>query len=205
MVVVGARGQSAVVRPESVGLLDSFFDFGSRFNRPRPRKAQPRGGYLLVYLLSSGGLPGIPGRFYPRTGAACFSWERDRVGRPCYAANRAVLTALAPSRRLPLIAGRPTVLARLGRSDGSDLFPGSEPLAWANATVALELAFGRWKVARRLPERPAACIPLRGRWSGPDRLRRPSRFCLGPGGAWARGRLYPLGRGVWDFVRVNSR
>jgi hypothetical protein len=205
MVLVGAQGRSAVVRPEEAGLLDSFFDFGSTFNRPAPAKAQPRGGFVLVYLLGPGGLPGVPGRFYPRTRAGCFSWDTGRVGRPCYAVNRALLAALRPSRRLPLIAGAPTVLAELARPDGSPVFAGSEPLAWANATVAIEMAFGRWRVARRLQERAKNCVALRGRWTGPDRSRRPTQFCLAPAGVWAAGRLYPLRRGVWEFVRVNSR
>jgi hypothetical protein len=204
MVLVGARGRSAVVHP-AAGLLDSFFDFGSRFNRPEPTKAQPRGGYVLVYLLGSGGLPGVPGRFYPRTRAACFSWERARIGRPCYIVNRALLAALIPSRRLSLLAGRPTFLSQLVRPNGSSVLRGSEPAAGANVTVALEMAFGRWRAARASVARPPICISLRGDWTGPDRVRRPTRFCLGPAGAWARGRLYPLGRGVWDFVRVNSR
>ena len=205
MVLIGAHGRAAVVRPHGAGVLDSFFDFGSGFNRPEPAKAQPRGGYVLVYLLGSGGLPGVPGRFYPRTRAGCFSWDTARIGRPCHVVNQALLAALAPSRRLPRIFGRPTVLSELARPDGSAVFPSSEPAAWANATVALEMAFGRWHAAEPVSPRPAGCIPLRGRWSGPDRSRRPTRFCLGPTGAWAGGRLYPLGRAVWDFVRINSR
>lgn len=205
MVLVGANGHSAVVRPSAAGVLDSFFDFGSGFNRPEPPKTEPRGGYVLIYVLARGGLPGIPGRFYPRPRAGCFSWDTRRVGRPCYVVNRTLLAALAPSRRLPWISGRPTVLAQLVRPGGSALFPGSEPAAWANATVALDMAFGRWRAARPLNRRPSGCITLRGRWSGPEGSRRPTRFCLGASGAWARGRLYPLGRGVWDFVRVNSR
>jgi hypothetical protein len=204
MVLVGADGRSAVVRP-AADVLDSFFDFGSAFNRPAPPQAQPRGDYVLVYLLSSGGLPGVPGRFYPRTRAGCFSWDTARIGRPCYVVNRALLAALAPSLRLRRISGRPTVLAELVRPDGSPVFPGSEPAAWANATVALDMAFGRWRASQRVNHRPRGCIALRGQWSGPARLRRPRRFCLGPAGAWADRRLYPLGRGVWDFVRVNSR
>jgi hypothetical protein len=196
LVVVGAAGRSLAADAND-SVLESFFDAGSPFNRRAAlRHVAPRGGYVLLYLLGPDGLPGIPGRFYPEVKAACFAWSqlpRPQAG-DCSVPNATLLRLLAPARRLPLLTTQPTVATRVQRRGIAVV---------ANVATALTMGFSRWHSARHTT-RPRRCLDVRARWTGPSASTRPTSFCLAPRGAWSRGVLYPLGRGVWEIVFINA-
>ena len=196
LAVVGARGDSVTLQAAE-GLIDSFFDGASRFNRarkPEPRAA--RGGYVRLYPLGTDGFVGIPGRFYPGTQAACFDWLQWRRPRDCSRPNAELLRLLVPAaRRLTHFAGVPTTVVRLAQ-------PRLTPRIRRQLHVAFELAFDRSRSARS-GGRPSRCVAFSARWRGPTAESRPRRFCLSRGGAYASGRLYPLGPGVWSLVELN--
>jgi hypothetical protein len=64
----------------------------------------------------------------------------------------------------------------------------------------VELAFDR--PSRNSP-RPKDCYAFAGVWRGPAARARPYRFLLCKTGIYAAGLLYPLGRGVWAWFRLN--
>ena len=195
LVVVGARGESVEFHP-AAGLVESFFDAASRFNRGRKPVPRPaRGGYVRLYPLGEGGFVGVPGRFYSDTEAACFDWLQWRRPRACERPNDALLRLLATARGLARFHGRPTTLSELRQ-------PRLSAALRSQLRVAFELAFDRSRLARSAP-RATGCVPFSARWSGPAAAARPNRFCLSPVGAYAGGRLYPLGRAVWSLVELN--
>ena len=195
LAVVGARGDSIELRAAE-GLVDSFFDGASRFNRGRTTEPRPaRGGYVRLYTLGAGGFVGIPGRFYPETEAACFDWLQWRRPRACARPNGALLRLLRPARALTRFHGRATTVSRLQQ-------PRLSAGVRGHLRIAFELAFDRSGLARSAP-RPARCVPFGARWNGPAAGARPRWFCLSPTGAYARGRLYPLGRSIWSFAEIN--
>jgi hypothetical protein len=51
--------------------------------------------------------------------------------------------------------------------------------------------------------RPSGCYAFSGRWRGAAAARRPRRFLLCAAGIYARHRLHPLRRGVWEWFRLN--
>jgi hypothetical protein len=173
MLLVGSRGDSKVIHADSA-VLDQVHDYAGR----RPVRAPARGPYVQIYLLGPSGLPGVPGRFYPRTKAACFSWDRARHGSPCSRPSDELLVLLEASDALEPFRGAPTTIGALRRSDGRPVFAGSEPMTWANLEVALEMAFGRARASRQLERKPSQCIELSARWRGPQASSRPGRFCL---------------------------
>jgi hypothetical protein len=153
------------------------------------RASVPSGGYVRVFLLI-GGLPGIPGRYYPGVGTLCLSWREPP--RHCNRLTFAGRTLLAPLALLPLRRGMPTVAARVR--------PFAGVLNTANVRVALELALERHP-------RPAR-VPVRGRpievvWRGPAAKARPRRLLMGPRGVYVGGQLYQLPPGVWSYVAAN--
>jgi hypothetical protein len=195
LVVVGAAGDSLELRPAE-GLVDSFFDGASRFNRGRePEPRPPLGGYVRLYPLGPDGHVGVPGRFYPQTEAACFDWLQWRQPRRCERPNSALLRLLAPARRLARFHGAATTVTRLRQ-------PRLTRVLRRQLFVAFELAFDRSRLARTAA-RPSRCLPFSARWSGTDAGSRPRSFCLSPAGAYAAGRLYPLGRAVWRLAELN--
>jgi hypothetical protein len=197
LAVTGAAGDSLVLRGTD-GLVESIFDGASPFNRGRqPRPAPARGGYVRLYPLDRWGFSGIPGRFYPESGAACFDWLQWRRPTACRRPNRALLRLLAPAARLSRYRGRPTTVAGLRQ-------PRLPPGVRRQLFVDVELAFDRSRLARPA-SRPQACIPFGVRWSGPAAASRPGRFCLAAQGVFANGLVYPLGRGPWSYARINLR
>jgi hypothetical protein len=195
LVVVGARGDSVHLRTAE-GLIDSFFDGASPFNRGRnPERRAARGGYVRLYPLGKDGFVGIPGRFYPEVQAACFDWLQWRRPRHCHRPNAVLLRLLAPAHRLARFHGPPTTVARLWQ-------PRLTSALRRQLHVAFELAFDRSGLPRGAA-RPSRCVPFSARWSGPGAGSRPRSFCLSPAGVHAGGRLYPLGRAVWGLVELN--
>ncbi len=185
LVVVGSDGRSIGIEPEQAVLAVMLYHPGSVYNH-RPEPAAPHGGYVKIYPLDPGGFPAIPGRFYPATRALCFGWGQVAAPRSCGRRGlpRRLLTA---SQRLALFHGRPTTLRSL-RPGGTD-----------NLSVALELAFDRYRASRSAP-RPLRCLPFVAAWDGPKAARRPSQICISPRGAYAGGRLYPAGPAVWRLA-----
>lgn len=196
--VVGADGRSTTLRP-AAGVLDSFHDGGSPLNRGRRWvSVAPRGGFVRLYLTVRDATPGIPGRYYPASRAACFGWIQAGAAapRPCYVPNATLVRLLAVARRHSLFAGAPPALRRL-------VAPALPDVVVRVLRVSVVLAFDRWRDARQR-RKPRSCIAFRARWRDVRRPR-PEAFCLGPAGVWAAGMLFPLGRGAWSFAWLNRR
>ena len=197
LVVVGAAGDAAELR--SAHLVASLNDGASRFNRGHvPRAVQPRGPYVRLYPLGRGGFVGVPGRFYPHSGAVCLSWDQSGApGKPCYRPNPTLRRALLRrARELSRFRGAGPALRRLAS-------PLVRPALLTNLRVALELAFDRH--GRAVPSRrPARCVRFRAAWRD-DGGRRPRAFCLSPRGVYVRGLLYPLGPAPYGLARAGRR
>jgi hypothetical protein len=189
-VIVGSDGRSVRVEPERAVLAVMLYHPGSVYD-VRPTLATPRGGYVRVYPLGSGGFPAIPGRFYPANRALCFSWSQGQVSGSCGRLGPP-RRLLAASRRLALFHRRATVLARL------------DPPATLNLLVALQLAFDRYRAARSARP-PASCLPFVADWAGPQAQNRPARLCISRRGIYARGRLYPAAPATWSLARDVAR
>jgi hypothetical protein len=184
LVVVGADGRSSKIEPERAVLSVMFYSPVSVYH-VKPKPATPRGGYVKIYPLGPGGLPAIPGRFYPSTRALCFSWNQRVAAGSC---GRLGLPRhlLATPRRLVRFRTRPTVLTL-------------QPRGTVNFSAALQLAFDRY-LASRPAHRPERCLPFVAGWAGPRAAQRPSHICVFRQGVYARGRTYPAGRAIWRLA-----
>jgi hypothetical protein len=178
VLVVGADGRSVNVgggwplydalRPASAPLLDP-----------------PSGPYLLVYPLMEAGVPMEPGRFYADSGVGCWSWSLAPEG--CLASSQ-LPTSWTATQGLTPFSTEPTTLKSLTHRGNPQIVP-------SNASVAVELALLRTKIARHL--RASRCFwPLRATWQGPAAVARPRSLCLRTGGLSVGNRLYPLSRTV---------
>jgi hypothetical protein len=185
LVVVGSDGRSITIHPEQAVLAVMLYSPASVYNR-RSEPTIPRGGYVKIYPLGSGGFPAITGRFYPATRALCFAWDQATV--PACGRLGVPHRLLGAARRLSLFHGRPTTL--------SSRRPGST----GNLSAALELAFDRHR-ASYSAGRPLHCLAFVVVWNGPQAPQRPSRFCVSRRGVYARGRLYPAGPAIWWLAR----
>src|SRR5215218_2772692 len=141
----------------------------------------PSGGFVLLYPLMERGMPAQPGRFFPASGVACFSWDRTVLGT----CGRLADELAARFSGLPTLSSEPTVLKRL-------VFGGTAAAIRSNGAVAIELAFNRPQLSRPMPKRPANCVVLRAAWVGPEASTRPTKFRSCQGGLWSRGRLYQV-------------
>lgn len=186
VVIVGDDGRSITRRSEPTA-LDQLFD--------GPTTDEVRGGYVRVYRLGPTGHVGLPGRFYPATGALCVSWDQAAAPRSCH----------KPRTALGLV--RPGDLA-LFRRAGPTLAvlasPGVRPRIVTQLRVAFEFAFDRSHLARRAP-RPGRCLPFSATWRGTRAGARSRRFCLSRRGVYAGGLLYPLGIEPWRLAYLNRR
>ena len=189
IVIVGSDGRSAVVRAERTVLAVMLYHPASVY-RVRPHRAAPRGGYVRIYPLGPGGMPAVPGRFYPATGALCFSWNQAVAPRGCGRLGKP-RRLLAASRRVAAFRGRPTWIRSL------------EPGGTANLFAAIELAFDRYGLARPA-KRPAQCLQFTAMWSGARVARRPSRLCVSRRGIFAGSRLYRAVPATW-WLALQSR
>jgi hypothetical protein len=185
LVIVGADGRSSTIEPERAVLSVMFYNPAS-VSHVKPKPAMPRGGYVSIYPLGPGGFPAIPGRFYPATGALCFSWNQGAAPSACGRLG-VPRHLLATSRRLERFRAPPTVL--------SVLRPGST----VNLVAALQLAFDRYR-ASRPAHRPKRCLPFIAGWAGPRVAQRPSHICVYRRSVYARGRIYPAGRAIWRLA-----
>jgi hypothetical protein len=180
--VVGAGGRSLTL-PGRDELLAEL----------RPATTQPAvpgGGYLLVYPLLAGGLAAEPGRFYPGTGAACFSWT--------FATGSCALVApaLADSlraTRLRAAVVEPTTIVRLSWNGVA------EPLPSSYATT-LELVLTRTASSRPARSMRYCTIRFTAAWRGPRAASRPKRLCVLATGLYAGGRVYRLTPGLYETL-----
>jgi hypothetical protein len=186
------EGRSVVVLgPNGRTLVEPFAPFDKVLEEfpSRPPLELPQGGYVWVYPLMAAGIPMRPGRWYPRSGLLCSGW-RSGVEAGCVSAPR-LRGWLGSGVYTGLFTGRPTVLARLRRR-GTSLPPDG------NVAVALELALAQPGAAGA---RPHACVEFDARWSGPRAAGEPRSFCVSAaGGAYAGGKVYPLGGPTARFV-----
>ena len=152
----------------------------------------PSGGYIRIYPLI-GGLPGIPGRFYPAAHVLCLYWHEPVSN--CSRLSAAGRRLLAPFAGLPLLYAAPTTPVAVRYR--------SRLLRYADGNIfaALELALERPPLFRSsLPLNPVALNVV---WRGPNAARRPSRLFLTPTGVYASKQLFPLKRGPWCYLAVN--
>jgi len=169
VVAVGAGGAYVELRVDWSALRTSAVDVA------------PSGDYLLLYPLMERSVPAQPGRFYPSSGVACFSWDRTVLGT----CGRLADGVAARLGGLPALRGEPTVLR--------SLVVGRTPARLrSGGAVAIELAFNRPQLSRRAPKRPTNCVAFRATWVGPNAATRPTRFWSCVGGLWAGGRIYPV-------------
>jgi hypothetical protein len=154
--------------------------------------AIPRGGYVRLYPFI-GGLPAIPGRYYPARRVVCLYW-REPVSN-CSRLSAAGVTLLSPFASPPLRQLTPTAPVAVRYR--------SRVLRYANGNVfaALELALERPALAPSPP--PSDAIKLGVTWRGPQAAHRPGTLFLTPKGVYASGRLFPLQRGPWCYLAEN--
>ena len=152
----------------------------------------PPGGYVRIYPLI-GGLPAIPGRFYPAAHVLCLYWHEPASN--CLRLGSAGDRLLAPFTDLPLRRRAPTAPVAVRYR--------SRLLHYADGNIlaALELALERHAQAR--PTRPHDAIALTVSWGGPDAVSRPRHLFLSPVGVYAGTRLFPLQRGPWCYLAEN--
>jgi len=143
----------------------------------------PSDPYLLIYPLFDGGVPGRPGRYFPKTRVACFSWNRSVLGE-CGGVKSSAASRLARAAKLPRLREEPTILDHL-------ILGGVERELQSNGAVAIELAFNR-RASWRASARPTDCKRVTAVWAGPSAFERPRAFCVAARGLWASRRLYPL-------------
>ncbi|MDQ3894730.1 MAG: hypothetical protein M3292_08725 [Actinomycetota bacterium] len=153
-----------------------------------------RGGYLRLFFVGRGDFPANPARYYPHTECVALDWPTYETS--CARIKPTLVRLLLPARSLPRFHVRPTTLSSI-RYD--------RQLSGAITTVAalktpVELALDRAGHSAPLPGR---CYAFSGRWQGPEAATRPRRFLLCAAGVYAKRRLYPLRRGVWEWFRLN--
>jgi hypothetical protein len=187
IVGVGAGGVSAAIELDQTGSRSDAALGGT----PVPL---PNGGYVRLYPFI-GGLPAIPGRFYPEAHVLCLYWHEPASN--CTRLAVGGRTLLAPLAHLPLRHEAPTTptavryRSRLVRSADGNIF------------AALELAIERPSLVRS-PVPPNA-IPLAVTWRGPNAAQLPAAVFLTPSGVYARGHLFPLQHGPWCYLAGNLR
>jgi len=152
------------------------------------------GGYLRLFFVGPGDFPANPARYYPDRRCVALDWPTYETS--CGRINATLVRLLGRARTLSGFRTRPTVLARVTYL-GS--FPGLLKTA-AALKSPVELALDR--TGRAAPQ-PRRCYRFTGRWRGPAAALRPRRFLLCAEGIYADHRLYPLGRGVWEWFRLN--
>jgi hypothetical protein len=154
--------------------------------------AVPRGGYVRVFPLI-GGLPAIPGRYYPASHVVCLYWHEPVSN--CSRLTAAGTTLLSSFVSLPLRHLTPTVPVAVRYH--------SRLLRYANGNIfaALELALERPPLAQTAT--PPDAIRLRVSWRGPKAFHLPTNLFLTPTGVYTSRRLFPLQRGPWCYLAQN--
>jgi hypothetical protein len=187
LAIVGADGGSITIRPQPK-MLDQLFD--------GPTTRNVSGAYVRVYPLGPTGHVGVPGRFYPATGALCLSWNQAAAPRHCHKPPM-------PLRRL-ISVGDLARFSRVGPTLAELESSRVAPAVVAQLRVAFELAFDRSRLSRSAPT-PTRCLPFSGKWRGTEVGARSRRFCISRRGVYAGGLLYPLGIEPWRLAYLNPR
>ena len=181
LVLVGARGKSIEI-PYTLARYEKL--------AAGTGAARVRGGYVRVYPLMDIGVAAQPARYYPATRAYCASWTlalpRSRV---CARLDR---KTARPLEVVPLRRGAPPTAEIIDARTGARTMP--------NVEVMLQLAFVRSRAMRAEPRTSDCALDYTAHW---HHASYPSRFCLGPRGVWADGRLRPLDPSVYEFARLN--
>jgi hypothetical protein len=187
IVAVGGQGASKSIKLRQRGPRSDAVLTG-------PAAKLPRGGYVRLYPFI-GGLPAVPGRFYPTAQVICLYWHEPASN--CSRLSIAGSKLLAPFGSLPLRYEAPTVPVAVRHR--------SRLLRYADGNIfaALELAIERPSVPRSAA--PQNSIRLQVTWRGPRASQRPQQLLLTPIGVYARARLFPLGRWPWCYVAGNLR
>jgi hypothetical protein len=185
IVGVGANGASVSVKLDQSGP-------GSEASLQGPAVAVPRGGYVRLYPFI-GGLPAIPGRYYPAIRVICLYWHEPASNCSRIGVDGARL--LAPVAKLPLRHNQPTAPVAVRYR--------SQLLRYADGNIfaAIELALERQSISRSSP--PADAIPLNVSWRGPNVRQRPRTLFLTPRGVYVSHRRFALSRGPWCYLAVN--
>ncbi len=153
---------------------------------------QLRGGYLRLFFVGPGDFPANPGRYYPDRRCVALDWPTYETS--CRRVNSTLVRLLRRAQALPRFRARPTVLAGityLGSPDSAAVLLLKSPV---------ELALAR---RGRASSPPSRCYSFAGVWRGPAAALRPRRFLVCADGAYAAGRRHPLGRGVFEWLRLN--
>jgi hypothetical protein len=154
-----------------------------------------RSGYVRLFFVGPGDFPVSPARYFPAQGCVALDWPSYETS--CARVAGELIQLLSPAASLPWFLARPTALARIAYLG---TFHGMLKTAAALKTP-VELAFDR---PSRPAMRPRGCYSFAGNWRGPRAALRPLHFALCARGVYARGRLYPLGRGVWAWFCLNA-
>ena len=176
--VVGANGRS-------VNLGGGWSLYGQIRPPNGTSVPAPSGPYFLVYPLMETGLPMEPARYYPDSRIGCWSWSLALDG--CVASEQ-LPASWSATGSLTTFTAEPTTLKSLSHRGAYYTLP-------SNASVAVELALLRGRLARPAPASPCHWR-LHAGWQGPAAAVRPRSLCLRAKGLAAGGRLYPLPRGV---------
>jgi hypothetical protein len=185
-VLVGSNGRSVEIHAKE-SVIDGLLSTRGALERIR-------GGYVRLFFVGPGDFPASPARYYPQPECVALDWPTYE-GR-CAGINPTLVRLLREARGLARFDVRPTLL-------GDVYYRGK--LRGAITTAAalrdpIELAFDRIGRRAALPNR---CYAFSGRWRGPAAAKRPRRFLLCAAGVYTDHRLYPLGRGVWEWFRLN--
>lgn len=185
IVGVGANGASASVKLDQSGP-------GSEASLQGPAVAVPRGGYVRLYPFI-GGLPAIPGRYYPATQVMCLYWHEPASNCTRIGVDGARL--LTPLAKLPLRHNQPTAPVAVRYR--------SRLLRYADGNIfaAIELALERPSISYSSP--PVDAVSLSVSWRGSNVRQRPRRLFLTPRGVFASHRLFALSRGPWCYLAAN--
>jgi hypothetical protein len=197
--VQGAKAGGAFERVVGVGADGEWRTIALDRSGPRSESvlsgravAVPTGGYVRVYPFT-GGLPAVPGRFYPAARVLCLYWHEPVSN--CSRLGDAGMRLLSRLDRLPLLERPPTAPVAVRYR--------SHVLRYADGNIfaALELALERRGLART--SLPPHAIALRVSWRGPSASDRPGRLFMTPTGVYASHRLFPLERGPWCYLAAN--
>jgi hypothetical protein len=186
VVLVSADGRAVEVRgseAEIDGLLSR-----------RGSVERTRGGYLRLFFAGPGDFPANPARYYPDRGCVALDWPTYE--RSCRRTDAASAGLLRPADELARFTARPTVLARIALPGIASGVVKTVSALKGSVELALDRKGQREQQSRR-------CHSLAGSWRGPAAAHRPRQFLLCPGGVYAHGRLYPLGRGAWRWLELN--
>jgi hypothetical protein len=185
IVGVGANGGWAAIKLNQTGPRSESV-FGGR------AVTVPAGGYVRIYPFI-GGLPAIPGRFYPAAHVLCLYWHEPASNCSRLGADGTML--LARFAGLPLRRRVPTTPVAVRYR--------SHLLRYADGNIfaALELALERHALSRSSV--PPNAIALTVNWRGPDIASRPRQLFLTPVGVYTPSHLFPLQRGPWCYLANN--